>query len=133
LLVNGRRTTPRGEEQPLILLAIEDDTERRQTEDRLRRAQKLDSVGRLAGGIAHDFNNLLNIISAYASLLADHGADPKKQSEGLDAIHRSVQRGAALVRQLLTFASKTDVVFGSVSLNAVVSVNVEILREILPR
>jgi two-component system CheB/CheR fusion protein len=133
MLVNGQRTNPRGEEEALVLLAIEDDTERQLTEERLRQAQKLDSVGRLAGGIAHDFNNLLNIISAYATLLADHRSDPKKQSEGLEAIHRSVQRGSALVRQLLTFARKSDVVFGSVSLNAVVSEIVEILRETFPR
>jgi two-component system CheB/CheR fusion protein len=133
MLLNGRRTTPRGDGGPLILLAIEDDTDRVQTEERLRQAQKLDSVGRLAGGIAHDFNNLLNIISAYASLLADHGSDPNKRKEGLEAIHRSVQRGSALVHQLLTFARKSEVLFGSVSLNAVVSEIVEILRETFPR
>ncbi len=133
LILNARRTTPVGEQEPLILLAIDDVTERKVAEERLRQAQKLDSVGRLAGGIAHDFNNLLNIISAYASVLAEHPADPKKQKEGIEAIQRSVQRGSALVRQLLTFARKTDVVFGSVRLNALVEEVVEMLRETFPK
>ncbi len=128
LVLNARRTTPVGDQEPFILLAIDDVTEWKVTEERLRQAQKLDSVGRLAGGIAHDFNNLLNIISAYASVLAEHREDPTKQREGFEAIQRSVQRGSALVRQLLTFARKTDVVFGSVRLNAVVEEIVELLR-----
>jgi two-component system, chemotaxis family, CheB/CheR fusion protein len=132
LVLNARRTTPVGGQDPFILLAIDDITERKLAEGRLRQAQKLDSVGRLAGGIAHDFNNLLNIISAYAALLEQRPADPK-QKEGFEAIQRSVQRGSALVRQLLTFARKTDVVFGSVRLNALVEEVVEMLRETFPK
>jgi len=134
LLLNARQTTPVGGQEPLILLAIDDITLRRLADDRLRQAQKLESIGRLAGGIAHDFNNLLNIISAYATVLAEHGGtDEKKRTEGLEAIQRSVQRGSALVRQLLTFARKTDVVFGPVRLNAVVEEIVEILRATFPK
>ena len=133
MLLNGRRTAPRGEEQPLILLAMEDDTERQQAEDRFREAQKLDSVGRLAAGIAHDFNNLLNIISAYASVLVERGIDPGRHAEGFEAIQRAVRRGSALVRQLLTFARKTEVVFDAVTLNTVVEEIVEILRATFPK
>jgi two-component system CheB/CheR fusion protein len=134
LLLNARQTTPVGGQEALILLAIDDITQRRLADDRLRQAQKLESIGRLAGGIAHDFNNLLNIISAYATVLAEHGGpDEKKRTEGLEAIQRSVQRGSALVRQLLTFARKTDVVFGPVRLNAVVEEIVEILRATFPK
>ncbi|HYV42720.1 MAG TPA: chemotaxis protein CheB, partial [Thermoanaerobaculia bacterium] len=112
LLLNARQTTPVVGQEALILLAIDDITQRRLADDRLRQVQKLESIGRLAGGIAHDFNNLLNIISAYATVLGEHGGtDEKKRTEGLEAIQKSVQRGSALVRQLLTFARKTDVVF----------------------
>ncbi len=49
-------------------IAYEDITERKRLESQYLRAQKMESVGRLAGGIAHDFNNLLTAITGYAEL-----------------------------------------------------------------
>ncbi|HEV8118590.1 MAG TPA: PAS domain S-box protein, partial [Thermoanaerobaculia bacterium] len=113
------------------LAVIREITSRKQFEEHLRQVQKLESLGTLSGGIAHDFNNLLNIISAYAALLAK---DSGKKSPGhLEAINRAVDRGAALVRQLLTFARKSEVQFETVEPNDVAEELKKLLRETFPR
>ena len=132
LVASARRIRRSGDGQALVLLAIEDVTERLQLEDELRQAQKMESIGRLAGGIAHDFNNILNIISAYSSLLVKTG-DAEKRAKSTDAIERAVQRGAALVRQLLTFAKREGVKFETVDINALVTELATMIGETFPR
>ena len=113
------------------LATIREITSRKQFEDHLRQLQKLESLGTLSGGIAHDFNNLLNIISAYAALLAKEGG--KKSAPRLEAINKAVDRGAALVRQLLTFARKSEVRFETVDVDAVVEDLGKLLKETFPK
>jgi signal transduction histidine kinase len=111
---------------------MRDLTERMQLEDELRHAQRMESIGRLAGGIAHDFNNILNIISAYSSLLTKAG-DADKRARSTDAIEQAVQRGAALVRQLLTFAKRETSRFESVDVNSIVAELATMIGETFPR
>ena len=110
-----------------------DVTERKRLEDQYRHAQKMESLGTLAGGIAHDFNNILAIILGHASLIPRHQGNPIKQSANIDAVINASQRGAALVRQLLTFASKSDILFESVQLNDVVADTTRLLGETFPK
>jgi two-component system cell cycle sensor histidine kinase/response regulator CckA len=81
----------------------EDITERRALEDQLRRAQKMEAIGRLARGIAHDFNNVLAAIVGSSDLLAlRYPSDHPVHLEAVE-IRKAAERGAAFTRQLLAF------------------------------
>lgn len=81
-----------------------DISERKQLEEQLRQAQRLEAVGKLAGGIAHDFNNLLTVISGYAEALLP-GADSQSEA-GLMEIAEASHRAARLTGQLLAFSRR---------------------------
>jgi signal transduction histidine kinase len=93
-----------------VVVNAHDVTERRALEEQLRQAQKMEAVGQLAGGVAHDFNNLLQAISGYGELaeLAFDEEDVRGVRESLAEIQVSSSRGAAIVRQLLTFARQDE-------------------------
>jgi len=81
--------------------------EKRELEEQLFQAQKMESIGRLAGGIAHDFNNLLASIIGYAELLKMKLKDAdKKEKKAIDSILKGSESAANLVKQLLGFARK---------------------------
>jgi len=86
-----------------FVTVVTDITEQKKLEMQLLRAQRLESLGTLASGIAHDLNNVLAPISMALQLfrlkLSDHGSQ-----KTLDALETCVDRGAALIRQVLTFA-----------------------------
>jgi two-component system cell cycle sensor histidine kinase/response regulator CckA len=110
-----------------------DVTERKRLEEEYRHAQKMESLGTLAGGIAHDFNNILAIILGHASLIPRNQDNPAKQTANIEAVIQASHRGAALVRQLLTFASKSDILFDSLQLNEVVTETTRLLGETFPK
>ena len=92
--------------QPAIQTVFWDVTERRRSEEQLRRAQKLDSVGRLAAGVAHDFNNMLQGILCHTELLIRqlHPSDARR--EDAQEILAAALRCGDLSRQLLAFSRR---------------------------
>jgi PAS domain S-box-containing protein len=78
----------------------------RESEEKLRLSQKLESVGRLAGGIAHDFNNLLTVINGYSDLLLLRDSEDKASLHKIKEIKKAGERAAALTRQLLAFSRR---------------------------
>jgi two-component system cell cycle sensor histidine kinase/response regulator CckA len=110
-----------------------DNTERKKLEEQLRQAQKMENLGTLAGGIAHDFNNILAIILANASLLKNIKQYPGKFETSVDTIHKAVERASGMVRQLMTFARKTEVLFETVELNRAVNDLVGMLESTFPK
>src|SRR5207248_1540810 len=85
---------------------LRDVTEHKQLQADLWRAQRLESVGRLAGGVAHDFNNLLTAIRGYAQLLLAHVAPGSVEHRHAEEIDRAADRAAALTAQLLAFGRR---------------------------
>ncbi len=112
-----------------LLEVFQDITEQKRLQYQLIQSQKIQSIGTLAGGIAHDFNNILGIIMGYASLLERGGMTNEKFLLNINAIKQSVERGASLVRQILTFARKTDVSFEPVHIPDLVHDLLSMLRE----
>jgi two-component system cell cycle sensor histidine kinase/response regulator CckA len=88
------------------IAAWRDITDRRQFEERLRHAQRLESIGVLAGGIAHDFNNLLTGIMGGASLLREELPRWDPNYVLVESILKSSERAADLTRQLLAYSGK---------------------------
>ena len=88
-------------------VAIQRDiTARRKLEEQFRQAQKMEGIGQLAGGVAHDFNNILAVIQMQSELLKSSGGLSADQTEFADEIGTTVQRAAALTRQLLLFSRR---------------------------
>ena len=108
-----------------------DITERKQLEEKLRQAQRLESVGLLAGGVAHDFNNLLTAIGGYAYLALERAGDDLDLRTSLDEIVRAGERAADLTRQLLAFSRRQTLQPATFDLNRTVAESTGLLSRVL--
>lgn len=97
----------------------------------LHEAQKLESIGRLAGGVAHDFNNLLAVILGNVEAMNRAQLQPEEQ-ECLSEIIEASQRGAVLVKQLLSFARRSDLRAATSDIQQVLIATDRLLRRVLP-
>lgn len=111
---------------------LSDLTERRELEAQLLRTQRLEGIGTLAGGIAHDLNNVLAPVLLSLELLEEGLPDPEDRAL-LRTVEGSARRGAALVRQLLTFARGTRGERVEVDLPGVVAEVAALIRDTFPR
>src|SRR6185437_7426137 len=93
------------------------EAERRRLEAQLRRAERLESLGRLAGGVAHDFNNLLTPMLVYSELARDALPPDSPIRQNLEEIHSAAERAAGLTRQLLAFGREQVLAPRMVDLN----------------
>ena len=107
--------------------------EKRQMEEQLRQAQKLEAVASLAGGMAHDFGNLLNAIRGYVEVLKNklHEEDPLQAEIG--ELEATVVRAGVLIRKLLTFGRRQEVNPQPIDLNTVLSDLDGMLRRVCGR
>jgi PAS domain S-box-containing protein len=93
-------------DQVLVIAAVRDISNRKQLEEQLRQAQKMEAVGQLAGGVAHDFNNILTVIKGHASLLLAEKNSNTDVMDALGEINAAADRASNLTRQLLAFSRR---------------------------
>jgi signal transduction histidine kinase/CheY-like chemotaxis protein len=104
------------------------DAERARLEQRLRQAEKMEAVGRVAGGIAHDFNNILGGILGYAELLVEGtpaGSAPKRYAQN---VLTAANRASALVEQILWYSRSQRGKRVPVELDRIVRETLELVR-----
>ena len=100
----GWRVPGANGEPDFALVLVEDALHDQQVAQRLRQAEKLEAVGRLAGGVAHDFNNLLTGVLLYCDLLMAYLEPNHRVRKYAEEIRKAGMQATGLVRQLLAVA-----------------------------
>jgi PAS domain S-box-containing protein len=115
----------------LLRAVTRDLSERRHLEEQLRRAVKMEALGRLAGGVAHDFNNLLVGILGYSTLLVEKLKETDPLSRMAREIHSVALRARDLTAQLLSFSRGQVLPIQVLDLNTIVERAEKLLRHVL--
>ena len=100
---------------------MRDETYKRQLEQQLFQAKKMESIGMLAGGVAHDFNNILTTIRGYADLMMMNLKSTDPLFNDVDNIIKGVKRAEDLIRQLLAFSRRQMIEPKVIGINKVIT------------
>lgn len=106
----------------LFIGVVRDISERKETEERLLQAQKMEAVGQLTGGVAHDFNNMLAVVTGNLELLGEYNevADDEELADLLGSAVDAAKRGAELTRRLLAFSRRQTLKSQPTEVNALI-------------
>lgn len=121
--------------QPTSILIVDTDiTQQKQLEAQFLRTQRLESLGTLAGGIAHDLNNILTPVLVASQLLdLKYAPDKERHQQLLGIITTNAQRGAALVKQVLSFTRGCQGERTIVQLKHLISEIIQIVKQTFPK
>ena len=108
------------------------EAERRQLENRLQQAQKMEAIGTLAGGIAHDFNNILGAILGYAEMARTDSPEGSTIANDVEEILKAGNRAKNLVKQILAFSRQADTERILLFPSIIVKETIKMLRPSLP-
>ena len=121
-----------GEQEPVLISMFADVTGQKALETRLLRAQRMESIGTLASGVAHDLNNVLGQIMMSVSLLRRDMAAEQRE-EFISTIERSAERGAEIVKQVLTFGRGVEGERKPLSVDVLVNELIKMLGGTFPK
>ena len=102
-------------------------------EEKLRQANKMESLGTLAGGIAHDFNTLLGTIVGYTNIIANDISKDSPIQEDLKAIAKVSGRAKEMINQILDFSNPRMVETDAVDFIIVVKSSIDLVRKTIPK
>jgi two-component system, cell cycle sensor histidine kinase and response regulator CckA len=120
------------EGKPARFVLANDITEKKRLEAQFLRAQRMESIGTLAGGIAHDLNNILTPILMSVQFLRMRLPDERSRHI-IDTLEESTQRGADLVKQVLSFARGLDGRQANLQVRHIILEIEKVIREAFPR
>ena len=109
---------------------LENEKKRRNLENQLIQAQKMEAVGSLAGGVAHDFNNMLTVIKGYCGIILDSKV-PDNIKIPIEQIKLAGEKAAGLTSQLLAFSRKQIIKPVILDLNKVIKEQMKMLGRLL--
>ncbi len=134
LVIESRWTLVHDDQnEPQSILIINTDvTSKRKIETQLLRAQRMESIGTLAGGIAHDLNNVLAPILMAIQML-QLKATGRDERQWLDLLQKNAERGADMVRQVLSFARGVEGERVRLQPKHVIKDVIKILKDTLPK
>jgi two-component system, cell cycle sensor histidine kinase and response regulator CckA len=121
----------RTEEGMFAIAFVTDISQRKNLEEQLMHAQKMEAVGRLAGGVAHDFNNMLTVIAGYNQMMLDHLSPLDPVRGYAEEVLKAADRAAALTGQLLAFSRRQAVQARVFNVNATLVNTEKMLRRLI--
>jgi len=110
---------------------VSDISQRKNLEEQLLHAQKMEAVGRLAGGVAHDFNNMLTVITGYNRMILDELSTMDPLRGYAEEILKAADRAAALTNQLLAFSRRQIMQPRVINVNAVLMQTQKMLQRLI--
>jgi PAS domain S-box-containing protein len=117
----------------VVRIVLRDITLKKKIDEKVLQAQKIDSIGNLTAGIAHNFNNILTAILGSASIMKRKVASDPRLTKYLDLIETTSRRGAAMTRQLNTFARKDTPHFNPVDMNTIIDQTLRLFEATTPK
>ena len=114
--------------EAIFVGVVRDLSERRETEIKLRQAQRMEAIGQLTGGIAHDFNNLLTVVMGNLEMLEMRAGDEDRLQRLIRPAREAAELGADLTDRLLAFGRRQPLTQSVLNLNDIVLGMSQMLR-----
>ncbi len=132
-MLNGEKKVSLKLLEERLITILKTDQEKKDMQDQLYQAQKMEAIGRLAGGIAHDFNNILAAMNGYAEFLIEDLEDRPQQKAFSQNILQAGKQAKALVDKILSFSRRSDSGIETLDMRGPLQESLSMLQASLPK